>query len=105
MTSRLRTRIERVERRVMPEPGDKLPLTVFRRFADGQFRTENSRGGRRSLRNYHRCKLRRPGKLGSDNTSLTGPSKCPGSAFQQSDPVALTSFLLLHIKHGSGLIA
>ena len=35
MTGRLKTRIERLESRVMPEPGDKLPLAVFRHLADG----------------------------------------------------------------------
>jgi hypothetical protein len=35
MTGRLRTRIERLESRMMPESCDKLPLAVFRVFADG----------------------------------------------------------------------
>jgi hypothetical protein len=35
MASRLKSRIERLESRLTPEPGDKLPLAVVRRFDDG----------------------------------------------------------------------
>ena len=35
MKIRLRTRIEQLELRIMPESDGKLPLAVVRRFADG----------------------------------------------------------------------
>ena len=35
MESRLKTRIERLESRLTPEPGDKLPLAILRRCIDG----------------------------------------------------------------------
>jgi hypothetical protein len=35
MTIRLKTRIEQLENRIMPESGGKLPLAVLRRIADG----------------------------------------------------------------------
>ena len=35
MTIRLKTRIEQLENRLMPESDGKLPLAVLRRFADG----------------------------------------------------------------------
>ena len=35
MTIRLKTRIEQLENRIMPEADGKLPLAVLRRFADG----------------------------------------------------------------------
>ena len=35
MKIRLKTRIEQLENRIMPESDDKLPLAVLRRFADG----------------------------------------------------------------------
>jgi len=35
MKIRLKTRIELLENRIMPESDDKLPLAVLRRFADG----------------------------------------------------------------------
>ncbi len=37
MASRLKSRIERLESRLTPEPGDKLPLAVVRRCIDGSF--------------------------------------------------------------------
>jgi hypothetical protein len=43
MTSRLKTKIERLENRIMPEPGDKLPLAVFRHLADGSLSPWESR--------------------------------------------------------------
>ena len=35
MKIRLKTRIEQLENRIMPEADGKLPLAVLRRFADG----------------------------------------------------------------------
>ena len=35
MKIRLKTRIEQLENRIMPESDGKLPLAVLRRFADG----------------------------------------------------------------------
>jgi hypothetical protein len=46
MTSRLKTRIERLERlesREMPDSSDKLPLSVLRHLADGTLSAEESR--------------------------------------------------------------
>jgi hypothetical protein len=46
MRSRLRTRIERLERvesRETPKSGDKLPLAVFRHLADRTLSAEESR--------------------------------------------------------------
>ena len=35
MASRLKSRIERLESRLTPEPGNKLPLAILRRCVDG----------------------------------------------------------------------
>ena len=46
MGSRLTSRIERLERiegRETPKPGDKLPLAVLRHLADGALSAEESR--------------------------------------------------------------
>jgi hypothetical protein len=43
MTCRLRARIERLENRLMPESGDKLPLAALRHLADGTLWAEESR--------------------------------------------------------------
>src|ERR1700674_3827600 len=55
------------------------------------------------------CGTCRRSKLGRGRGSwlpirvLNGILECPGSAFQQSDPAAFTSFLF-HGKHGGGLM-
>jgi hypothetical protein len=50
MTSRLNTRIERLDARETPKSSAKLPLADFRHLAEGLFRQKNRGDGPRSLR-------------------------------------------------------
>ena len=107
MTSRLKTRIERLEgfqSRETPKSGDKLPFAVLRHSLMGRFRRRNRGDGPRSLRTCRRSKLGRGRGSWLPITLVNRTFECPVSAFQQSDPAAVTS-LLFYGKHGSGVIA